>query len=166
MPGVNTLRPVLERPDKTFDKRFMQSHYSYRDSVVVAATPPIAVPPSNYVFGTNARALSIHNWPRSGDWADARDTWAREIFVNATQDTWVQLVSLNPRYLMLQSQLKTAADIAALGVPQYLTERQQLIPANGALTFRPTYGVSMNYWLDTIAGRLVVLVEGNTEGSE
>ena len=165
MPNIGVLQDVLERPDKTFDKRFMQKHYSYRDSLVVAATP-IFANKGSYVFGANARLLSIYNWPMVNDWLTARNTYAREIFVYVTQDTYVQIVSLNPRYLMLLNQLKSAADITALGVPQLITEQQQFIPANGSLTFFPTYGVSMNYWLDTVAGRLVVDIEGNTEGTE
>jgi len=165
MSNMSKLQPVLERPNKTFDKRFMQKHYSYRDGLVVAATPLFANYGS-YVFGANARLLSIYNWPMVNDWLDARNTYAREVFVYVTQDTWVQFVSLNPRYSILLNQLKSAAEIAAMGVPQFLTEQPQLIPANGAITWSPTYGVSMNYWLDTVAGRLIVDIEGNTEGIE
>lgn len=165
MPNLGALQDVLERPDKTFDKRFMGKHYSYRDGLVVAATPPLANMGS-YVFGANARALSIYNWPMVGDWLIARDTYAREVFVYVAQDTWVQLVSLNPYYSILLNQLKSAAEIAALGVPQFITEQPQFIPANGAITFNPTYGVSMNYWLDTVAGRLIADIEGNSEGIE
>jgi hypothetical protein len=165
MPNLGILQDVLERPNATFDKRFMQKHYSYRDSVVVAATPTILAPGA-YTFGTRARALSIYNWPMVGDWLDARNTYAREVFVHATQDTYVQFISYNPRYHILLNQLLTPAQIAVLGVPQYLTEIAQFIPANGAITWSPTYGVSMNYWLDTVAGRLIVLIEGNSEGVE
>lgn len=165
MSNLSKLQAVLERPDKTFDKRFMQKHYSYRDSLLVAATPPILTPGS-YVFGTRARALSVYNWPMAIDRPAARNTYAREIFVYVTQDTWVQLVSLNPYYSILLNQLKTVAQITALGVPQYLTEIAQIIPQLGAVTFFPTGGVSMNYWLDTVAGRMMVDIEGNSEGVE
>ena len=165
--GINQLEALLETPGGSWSKRFLQKHYSYRDGLIVAATPPVANLGS-YVFGTNARAISPFNWPMANDWIDARNTYAREVFIYCRQATFVQFVSLNPRYRILINQLKTPAQIAALipPVPQYITEVSQKIPAEGAITYFPTYAVSMNYWFDTVAGEMDVGIEGNSEGVE
>lgn len=151
---------LLEFAEATWRKRLMATHYSYRDSLLVAATPPLAAP-GVYVFGANARTISTFNWPKEGDWPDARNTYAREVLIYATQNTWVQFISLNPRYLILATQQKPL-----VGIPPIIAEQPMFIPAGGTIRFNPTYGVSMVYWFNTVAGMMVVDIEGNVEGTE
>jgi hypothetical protein len=154
---MSTVPSFKEAPQATWDKRYKQTHYSYRDSLIVPVTPTIPTP---YMFGANARLISVYNWPMMGDWADALNTYARQVWVYATKDTFISLISLNPRYLILLAQQEPV-----IGIPTTITEQPQLIPAGGSITFNPTYAIGILYY-GAAAGALVVNVEGNTEGTE
>lgn len=163
---------ALEEPKSTWDKRFKQKHYSYRDSERTTTTAL----PQAYVFGTNARAISIYNWPRAGDWLMARTCYAREVMVHCDQDVGVVFVSVNPLYLILLAQGFTVQQIAAGNlpgnplngtiVPATITERVQYVPANVPVTFYPTYGYAVTFFHLTAQGTIVIDIEGNVEGTE
>ena len=151
----------------TWEKRFMQSHYSYRDSQAIAT----ALLPGSYTFGTNARLVSIFNWPNTGEFASGtqapRDQcYARNIMIYVTEDTWIRFVSLNPIYLTLIAQGYTVAQISAMNVPQTITEVEHFVAAGDKDTFYPTYGLSIVFRAATVAGMIYISVEGNVEGGE
>jgi len=158
---------LFEDPEATWDKRFKQRHYSYRDSEAHAT----ALTPGMYTFGTNARAISIFNWPNMGDYASGTagprgQCYARQVSVYVTQDTWITFISLNPIYLTLLAQNYTAAQIAAMGVPLVITEVEHFVAANARDTFYPTYASIIVYRTDTVDGMIYVSAEGNVEGGE
>lgn len=152
----------------TWDKRFKQRHYSYRDfhrevTVVGSSSDDY----SSYVFGTNARAINFRNWPRSTDYATAVDVYAREIkLVCTVQDCWFRFVCLNPRYLTLLNQGYTATEITDMGVTQYITEVWQQLLAEDEVTFYPTYGYSIDFYYAVAGANIYIYVEGNAEGGE
>ena len=156
---------AYEAPRGTWEKRFQQSHYSYRDyhtATVSAAYTP-------YTFGDNARTAlfaTIYNWPRFGDWVGSLECFGREVTLLCTQDVFINLISLNPYYLIRLNQGATKEQIAAEGIPQTITEIATLIPANTLLTFFPTYGVSIVFYHPALAGTLNIWIEGNVEGTE
>ena len=161
---------AMEELRGTWDKRFKQRHYSYRDS----HHSPTTLVPSAYTFGTNARLISPMNWPASTDFINRGDgtiltrmqCYAREVMVYVTQDTWVRFISLNPVYLILLAQGYTATQIAAMGVTATLTEVEHFIAQNEKDTFYPTYGVAIVFRADSVAGEIYISAEGNVEGSE
>jgi len=182
---------LFEAPEATWDKRFKQRHYSYRDSQSAATLVLVelqelgllateALLPNGpwtvyYPFGWNARndALtgSIFRWPHMGDYASGAvgprgQCYAREVMVYVTQDTWVRFVSLNPIYLTLIAQNYTVAQIAAMGVPQVITEVEHFVAQNDKDTFYPTYGSAIVFRADTVAGTIYISAEGNVEGGE
>ena len=172
---------LFEALEATWNKRFMQRHYSYRESHAVETTVltiPQALgllaagsPTVLYNFGTNARAISVFNWPNIGEYASGTagprgQCYAREIMVYVTQDTWIRFISLNPIYLTLLAQGYTAAQIATMGVSQTIMEVEHFAAAGDKDTFFPTYAVSIVFRSDSIAGMLYVSVEGNVEGGE
>ncbi len=179
----------------TWEKRFTQRHYSYRDShsaTTVLFVPSIlaeaqelallvteaeaGVPGTVYYpFGYNARnhALtgSVFNWPNVGEYASGTQAprgqcYAREVMVYVTEDTWIRFISLNPIYLTLIAQQYTVEQIAAMDVPQLITEVEYFIAQNDKDTFYPTYGVAIVFRAATVAGTIYVSVEGNVEGGE
>lgn len=167
----------------TWDKRYKQRHYSYRDSHSVATSVLTALqelgllaaasPLVLYTFGTNARAISLYNWPRSGDLTalpgpPAFPCYAREVEVYVTEDTWVRFISLNPRYIPLVVLGHTVAQIAALvpAISTTITEVEHFCPTNSMRTFYPTYGVAIVFRADSAAGTIYITAEGNVEGSE
>lgn len=158
---------MSEEPRSTWDKRFKARHYAYRDfhAAVTAAVP------ATYVFGTNARAVSRRNWPIAGDYASGslvprQQCYAREVMVRCTEDCWVALTCINPEYLILLAQGHTAAQIAALSVPQTITEVAQPVPAGDYIRLFPTYGYAVTFYQDTASGAIMIWVEGNVEGGE
>jgi len=186
---------IFEALGSTWEKRFMQQHYSYRDSH--SATTVLFVPPAfaeaqelallateaaagvpgtvYYPFGYNARnnALtgSIFRWPNAGEYASGTQAprgqcYARSVMITVTQDTWIRFISLEPIYLTLVAQSYTAAQIAAMGVLQTITEVEQFIGAGSLVTFYPTYGVSIVFRAATVAGMIYISAEGNVEGDE
>jgi len=171
----------MEAFHATWEKRFMQRHYSYRDSHSVATTVltipqelallAAASPTVLYTFGTNARAINRFNWPNAGDYASGTvvprgQCYAREIMVYVTQDTWIRFISLNPVYLILLTQGYTTGQIAAMGVSQVITEVEHFVAQNDKDTFYPTYATSIVFRADSIAGMIYISAEGNVEGSE
>ena len=153
----------------------MQRHYSYRDSYPNPLDPTqtgtTALIPGLYTFGTNARAISIFNWPNLGDFASGTvgprgQCYAREVLVYVTEDTWIRFISLNPIYLTLLAQGYTAAQIAAMGVSQVITEVEHFVAAGDKDTFLPTYGTAIVFRAATVAGMIYISTEGNVEGGE
>jgi len=182
---------LFEDPEATWDKRFKQRHYSYRDSQSAATVVLLeiqelalfaaeALLPAGpwtvyYPFGFNARtnALtgSIFRWPNLGDYASGAvgprgQCYAREVMVYVTEDTWIRLVSLNPIYLTLLAQSYTAAQIAAMGVSQVITEVEHFVAGSDKDTFYPTYGSAIVFRADSAAGMIYISAEGNVEGGE
>lgn len=181
---------ILENPEATWNKRFMQRHYSYRDShdaptVVLVelaelgllATEAAALVPGTvfYPFGYNARndALtgSMFRWPNLGDYASGTtgprgQCYAREVMVYVTQDTWIRFISLNPIYLTLIFQGYTVARIAAMGVSQVITEVEHFVASGDKDTFYPTYATAIVFRADSAAGMIYISAEGNVEGGE
>jgi len=174
----------MEELRGTWDKRFKQRHYSYRDShhyatTVLTELQSLALlaqlnPSVYYPFGTNARLINPMNWPASTDFINRGDgtiltrmqCYAREVMVYVTQDTWVRFISLNPVYLILLAQGYTATQIAAMGVTATLTEVEHFMAENEKDTFYPTYGVAIVFRADSMPGEIHISAEGNVEGSE
>jgi len=166
---------IYEVPRATWEKRFMQRHYSYRDShVALTGFDPTAAA-ATYVFGTNARTApilgSIFRWPNLGDYASGTigprgQCYAREVMVYVTEDTWIRFVSFNPIYMTLIVQRYTAAQIAAMGVSQIITEVEHFVAAGDKDTFLPTYATAIVYRAATVAGMIYISAEGNVEGGE
>ena len=182
---------ILEAPEATWDKRFKQRHYSYRDSQSAATVVLLeiqelalfaaeALLPAGpwtvyYPFGFNARSNaltgSIFRWPHLGDFAAEAvgprgQCYAREVMIYVTEDTWIRFVSLNPIYMTLIAQNYTAAQIAALGVSPVIAEVEHFVAAGDKDTFNPTYGTAIVYRADTVAGMIYISAEGNVEGGE
>lgn len=134
-------------------------HYSYRDFHMVAT----GATPATYTFGTNARAISIFNWPNVGDYPTALTCYAREVKVLCTEDCWIRFLSVNPRYTAFLAMGYTVDQIAALGVPATITEIAQFILRNDDVTFYPTYGIAIVFYQSTASGTIYIWVEGSTE---
>ncbi len=161
---------MSEEYQATWEKRFMQKHYSYRDSED-DTTALLPLPPTLYTFGTNARAVSIYNWPNIGEFASGTQAprgqcYARKVMVYVTQDTWIRFISLNPIYLTLVAQGYTVAQIAAMSVPQTINEVEHFVAAGDEDIFHLTYGISIIFRADTVGGRICISAEGNVEGGE
>lgn len=175
---------MLEEPHATWDKRYKQKHYSYRDSHQVqtqvltalqtlglaAQTPPS--PLVLYLFGANARFINPNNWPQKGDTIGTSgqtrvmSCYAREVMVRCDQNCWVRFVSLNPDYIRFLGLGYTAQQLSAMGVPSTIMETENWIPMNDDITFYPTLGVTIIFRADTVQGTLNISVEGNVEGTE
>lgn len=160
---------IQEDLEATWDKRFKQRHYSYRDFYWAATSTT----PETYVFGTRARATSRVNWPAVGDFVGQPGTpalpcYGREVMVMCTEDAWIIIVSVNPRYLTMLATGYTVAQIAAMtpAVPATITEVAEFIPKNAILTFHPTYGSAIVFWQSTASGIIRIWIEGNVEGTE
>ena len=150
----------------TWQKRYFQNHYTYRDSHTAATAAAAAT----YVFGVNARAISRWNWPASTDpWIigpPVKQCLARDVAVFCDQDCFIRFTCLNPPYLGLSSLGYSTAQLLALGVPQYIVEVEHFIPANTMVTFYPTYAYSIAFRQSTAAGTIRISAEGNVEGGE
>jgi len=172
---------LYEAPEATWDKRFKQKHYSYRDSHAIATTV-LTIPQELvllaaasttvlYTFGANARAISKFNWPNTGDYASGTvgprgQCYAREVMVYVTEATWLRFISLNPIYLTLLAQGYTAAQITAMGGSSIITEVEHYVARRDKDTFYPTYGTAIVFRADTVAGTIYISAEGNVEGGE
>ena len=167
--------PSYESPIASQDKRFKARHYAYRDftSATTSATPV------SYTVGTTARAVNARNWPMLGDTRlsteiPAQNTYARSIMVQCTQDAWIIISSVNPRYIRLYVRylaegLTVAQAVARLSgqsIALTITETPMFIPQDAILTFRPTLGAAVTYYMNAVAGTIRLWIEGNTEGSE
>ena len=181
---------VYECLVETWEKRFMQGHFSYRDShsaetlvlielqelALFAVQAAAGVPGTVYYpFGFNARnnafTGSIFRWPNQGDYASGTigprgQCYARQVSVHVTEDTWIRFVSLNPIYLTLLGQLYSVAQIAAMGVSPVITEVEHFVADDARDTFYPTYGSAIVFRADTVAGMIYITAEGNVEGGE
>lgn len=159
----------------------MQRQYAYRDShntvtsvltavqelALLAAGSPLVL----YTFGTNARAISIYNWPNIGDYAFGTTTprsqcYGREIMVYAPEDTWIRFISLNPIYITLISQQYTATEIAGYGVSQTILEVEHFLAAGDKDTFNPAFGTAIVFRADSVAGDIYISIEGDVEAGE
>lgn len=176
---------MSEKFEATWQKRFMQGHYSYRDSHVVAtqvlteaqaaALALVAIGAGQastvayYVFGTNARAklnpfavppfsqpYGAILWPAS--------CYAREVKFYCDQDAYVSIVSVNPDYLK-EATIHAYTKVVPTA-PQLLFEAEQPLPMGEQITFSPTYGYSVVFRAATVSGTLSMWVEGNVEGGE
>lgn len=164
---------------KTFEKRFFAGHYAYRDfkSATTSATP------TAYVFGDEARTHAVYgnvrNWPRSGDTRNSNEmaaltTYARSVMVQCTEDAYIILVCINPRWTRLYTKyllekLTSAQAISRLSdedISLYITEVPQFIPANALITFNPTMAYAIYYYYSASSGTIRIWAEGNTEGME
>lgn len=176
----------MENVYSTWLKRFMQTHYSYRDfhSVTTSVLVELQVlqayllalaagstsTTSYYVFGTNARArlnpfasptplgaaAGAVNWPAN--------CFAREVAVRCTADAWIALICTNPEYLkeaVIQGYTGTVATAQAL-----IVEEEQFIGEYDEIVFLPTYGYAILFRADSEAGTMRIYVEGNVEGTE
>jgi len=182
---------LFEAPEATWDKRFKQMHYSYRDSrlaptyamlealELMQLANEVLLPNGPwtiyYPFGWTARnhALtgSIFNWPNIGDYASGTvgprgQCYAREVMVYVTEDTFIRFISLNPIYLTLVAQGYTVAQIAAMGVSQMITEVEHFVAGGDKDTFYPTYATAIAYRGQIADGLIYVSAEGNVEGGE
>jgi hypothetical protein len=186
---------ILEAPEGTWEKRYKQRHYSYRDfhqsttqvltqtqvnMLIAQALAANQLPPATifYRFGDNARADALMNllgtnfasylWPRTGDPFEAGLTagcFAREVLVTSDQDVWIRLVSLNPEYLR-QAVLKETGALKVITAPMLLFENERLVSAGDAKTYYPTYGYGIVFRADSVQGTIEIDVEGNVEGTE
>lgn len=156
----------------------MASHYGYRDfHAGLTTTIPVTAAQlvdATYSFGTNARALNNRNWPNISDFDGARTVFARSVMVQCTQNAWIALVSICPRwvtdYITLIARDISSTDavgrLSDLGISQFITEVPQYIPANSMITFHPTLGVSVIFYQVTLPGIIRFWIEGNAEGAE
>ena len=155
----------------TWEKRFFQRHYTYRDyhSAALGANPAAAA--ATYIFGTNTRLISTWNWPHADDpyimGPPKKTCLAREVKVLSTENCLIRFISLNPLYIGLASLGYSAEQLVKLNVPQYITETPMLLLADDEVTFYPTYGYAINFY-QPIAGQgtLYIWIEGNVEGGE
>lgn len=157
---------MSEEPRATWEKRFFQRHYSYRDyyqttTSVLTAEQALALfaqqdPSVFYVFGTAAKMISVDNWPNN--------CYAREVLLYCSQDAWVRLISINPAYV--QEAVLQAFTGVAPTKSQTILEVEMFLPANTYMRFYPTYGYGIVFRADTVAGTLRIWVEGNVEGGE
>lgn len=181
---------VYEAPQASWDKRFKQRHYSYRDShsastvvlaeaseLVLFAAQALTNAPGTvyYPFGYNARNNALtgtrFRWPQTGDYASGAigprsQCYGREVMVYVTEATWIRFVSLNPIYLTLLAQGYTAAQITGMGVTSTITEVEQYIARRDKDTFYPTYAAAIVFRADETAGTIYMSIEGNVEGGE
>lgn len=177
---------MSEEPRATWEKRFQQKHYSYRDFHTVATTITLELlalaqaltdlvagltsTAFLYVFGTNARAtinpytLALPVPQPYGLTAYPSQCYAREVKVMCTEDAWVKIVSLNPEYLR-QVTLQAFTKVVPTD-PMLIFEREMFLPANEEITFYPTYGYALVFRANTLAGTLYIWCEGNVEGGE
>jgi len=170
---------LYEGIEKCFEKRFFANHYAYRDfyTTTTGADPTAAT--ASYVFGLAARVVNVRNWPMLGDVRMANElpalnTYARNVMVQCTQDAWIMITSINPRWTRLYikyliEKLSSAQAIARLiaeGISMTITEVPHFIPANAMITFRPTMAVAITFYQNTASGTIRIWAEGNTEGME
>ena len=181
-----------EFSEYSFQKRFMATHYSYKDSQEITTSPlteafclgyltnPLTAGLVYYLFGTNARnnpmTGSIYAWPWQTDpispiQPNIFQTYARKVSFRCTQDCYVRLVSLNPEYLRLA--IKQGYGIPITQVTQSIIEPEHMVLASTAtvkneLTLYPTYGIAAIFRAPPagLAGTLYITAEGNVEGSE
>jgi len=167
-----------ESPRATWEQKYMATHYGYRDfNVAITGVPPVTpaqIIAATYVFGTNARAINAMNWPNVGDWDGSRTVYARTVTIQCIQDCWIVFRSINPRwvtdYITLIAQgFSSNSAIGRLvlaGITETLTEVPQYMPAGAMITFTPTLGVSVTYYMDTVPGIIRFWIQGNAEGAE
>jgi hypothetical protein len=183
---------ILEGFSATWEKRFFQNHYSYRDtqrastvvltelqSLALLASEAVAGVPGTvyYPFGYNARNNAFtgtrFRWPAIGDYAVVAGSigqrgqcFANSVTVSVTEDTWIRLMCIEPVYGILVIGGFNATQIAAMGVTQTITEVEQFIGAGDTLTLSPTYGFAVVFRADSVAGTIDIKVEGNVGGGE
>lgn len=183
---------IFEAFSSTWEKRFFQNHYSYRDtqrastvvltelqSLALLTTEAAAGVPGTvyYPFGYNARNNAItgtrFRWPALDDYAVVAGSigprgqcYANSVTVSVTEDTWIRLMCIEPIYGTLVISGYTATQIAAMGVTQTITEVEEFIGAGDTLTLSPTFGFAIVFRADSAAGTIDIKVEGNVGGGE
>ncbi|MHA1262695.1 MAG: hypothetical protein ACTSSA_11510 [Candidatus Freyarchaeota archaeon] len=75
------------------------------------------------------------------------------------------MVSVNPEYLRQATQQALEA-ITVTTAPPLLIEKEQELPQDEEITFYPTYGYGIFFRADSVAGTLMMWIEGNVEGTE
>jgi hypothetical protein len=174
---------LSENSRATWDKRYKQRHYGYRD---FAELSPLAITADEalsryeagnnnayYVFGTNARAVAKFNWPQEEDWkneaipgVDGLSCYAREVLLLSDVDAWVRLVSENPVYERLVSQGYSVEEIAAYDTPKHITEVELWVPSGDYIRLYPTLAYAVIFRANAVAGTLYVWIDGNVEGDD
>ena len=114
-----------------------------------------------YLFGANARLVAAANWPVS-----PLPCYGREISVLCDQDVWIRFISVNPEYVKLVTQGRSAGEIARLGVLQTILEVEHFIPQNAMMTFRLTLGAGILFRANAASGTLNIWIGGNVEGTD
>lgn len=159
----------------TWDKRYKQAHYGYRD---FAAMTTMVLPSATalgmgltqnalvyYSFGANARLVvnlatgipyGVVNYPIN--------CYARDILFLCTQNAWIRFISVNPEYA--KQAIAQALTHTVPTASQVIVEAEQYIPMGGFMRFYPTLAVAMIYRADTVSGTLNVWIESNVEGGE
>jgi len=172
---------LLEDPHATWEKRYEQVHYGYRDFASVTTLPLteaqalglalIALAAGNttgttlYTFGVNAKAkvnpgtglaYGTVNWPAN--------CLGRKILIYATEDAYVSLISLNPEYIK-QVIAQTYTDVVPTA-SQLIYEVDELILSGTFYNFSPTLGAGIIFRAATLLGTLRIWIGGNVEGGE
>ncbi len=171
--------PIIyqEGTQATFEKRFFAGHYAFRDFYTVATGLDPTATLASYAFGTAARLISHDNWPMQGDGRRANElfamnTYARLVRVQCTEDVFILITSLNPRwielylkYLFLRMTPANAVTLLATqGIAQTITDVPHLIGAGTIMAFYPLYGVGITFY--GVPGIIRIWSAGNTEGKE
>lgn len=182
---------AYEEPRATWEKRYFQTHYVYRDghaptALVLPAVTALGMALAGiaagntsttvyYAFGTNARLISKANWPASGDVVSSSpyitapmSCYARRVTVWCDQNAWIRLVSVNPQYVKLSTLGYSAAKLSAMGVSPIIVETENYVLANSTMpiAFYPAYAVGIIFRADTVQGNMRINIEGNVEGSD
>ena len=159
----------------TWDKRYKQAHYTYRDfaAVTTLVLPQLTAlgmgllqnPLVYYLFGANARLVTnLATMQPYGTVNYPTNCYARDILFLCTQNAWVRLLSVNPEYakqVIAQQLTKTVPSASPV-----IVEAEEYVPMGGFMRFHPTMALAMIYRADTVAGALNVWIESNSEGSE
>ena len=166
---------IQEEFRATWDKRYKQAHYGYRDFAAVAT---MVLPSATalgmglaqnalvyYSFGANAQLVvnlatgipyGVANYPAN--------CYARDVLFLCTQNAWVRFISVNPEYakqVIAQALTKVVPTASPV-----IVEAEEYIPQGGFMRFHPTMAVAMIYRADTVMGTLDAWIEANAEGSE
>ena len=185
IPGIG----LYEEPKASYEKRFFASHYSYRDYYSTTTGPDPTATTASYIFGAAARAVNARNWPRATNHStvppvagDARgtgeppaqNTYANTVMVQCTEDAFIIITSMSPRYIRLYLKYliggltpnQAINRLSGEGVSATITEVPMFIPANAMMTFYPTMGAAITFFQSTASGTIRIWAEGNGVGLE
>lgn len=186
----------LEEPVKTWEKRFQQSHYSYRDfqQATALVLPEAAVSgivlqalqagrpfPANvsYVFGINARANALMAllgsnyafflWPQYGDPIGLGGRFEGQCYarkIDVLCDQNAWVKIVSMNPDYLRQSINSVLTKQQVTGPRLNFEQEQYVPQNQPVHFLPTYGYAIIFRADTVQGTMQIWVEGNVEGTE